>query len=272
LSAPSEGDDELFLNLRGTKYALPALTVRGVRVIQEDAYWDVLRRAHTVDIIGDVPNLVALAKRLQAVDTVRLVLRGNTVPWSLHIRCKTLVTFTHVPWSVAKRKLDNDFRPEDKCLVQVGPVPNGIVRLVLHVVYDDRSPGMTVARVVRLPTPASLEHVVIVFQRERQAAMPGLSAAKVRLHRSPVLESLAQALLEVFERSPSAAGPAFTLVGLEMMAGNACNVTHRMLVKYLSGQGIDTAVAAARISVLSHAEYAAEVGNEQYVLETSVSV
>jgi len=274
LSTPDDSDIELTLNLRGTKYVLPALSVSGFRVTTEVAYWEMIRGARLVDIIGDVHNLVALGKRLKGVDTIRLVLRGHNVPWSLHIRAQNLITFTHVPWSLTKRKLDADDyyhgTEEARCIVEVGPVPNGIRRLVLHVVYDDRAPGMAIARFARLRAPASCRQVVIIFQRERQ---PGLSITLPTIplpgRNKWLRTALAESLVEMLRTNIAAnMNIAFTLVGVEMLAGMSCSDVLNALYALMGTFTEDR----DRIRVLSHAEHAELVGVQVYGLETSPQV
>lgn len=277
------GTFRLCLNLRGAQYLLPCMIVNHAVVDTEEKYWDAINSAQVVDISGDVPNLIALGKRLVNVDTVRLVLSPEKVPWSLHVRCDNLITFTTMPISpatdhradhVVSQWITN--RRRKAPLIHVGPVPNSVSNLVISVSYDDRWPGFYVSEFERIPTPRNLKRIVIIFVKNYVEKPPAWG------HPGDYEPALVSSLMGEVIRNIKQVK--FTLVGFERILSpearhkNAAEASHvarfkiaAIFMRAFNQTGMDWQLAASRLSLLSNDMYADIVGPEQYHLETSLA-
>jgi hypothetical protein len=329
VSPPANDLCDLKMHLRGVPYRLPGLIVAGERIKNIEAYWAAMSQPLVVSIFGNVDNILMVSKHLPAIEIVRLILREHQVPWSLPVRAKKLITFTKVPDVEAERPLPNEahlhFRAGEaggaRCPVEMGPVPHGVERLVLHIEYDERSPAMPVAQYGALPIPRSLKHLTLIYSRsERHAGGNGagnVSAVFGRLRRrltGGAVGSMAAATTALVGKCLQADGLGVTLVGLEVLVDASIDTTRRALLACLETDRdeIEAAAAtqaarqelarqrraeiaankgrlpdaaphcppparwispveiAARVRVLTHADYAALVGPEVYALETVV--
>ncbi|RSH78780.1 uncharacterized protein EHS24_001688 [Apiotrichum porosum] len=269
-----------YFNLRGSRFELPRLLALDSEILDETMYWQFVRNSRVVDVVGQVPNLVALAKKFVNVETVRLHPDPGFI-WSLPVRARKLIIFTSTlrrHWSQFDSAYGNvNSYFEDRSagyLARVGPIPNGFERLVLNVRYDDRDLDFPDAELEQFATPPSLREVVLIFTQDLSHAPPTFS---FRRQNTTLLDTAIITVSNTYTRIN------YTLVGVENLwpawMGRAKAPSE--MSRYQIEKSIVDVVQRMRpgnvhehpiqhMSFYTHAEYRAKVGEEQYALETVV--